>query len=566
MSSPESQAFQEPLYKENLNKLCKYAFSQPKSNDIYDAYLVQMFARTLDAVDALKSEVPILGKREPLNFDIAKKASLIESGLSVKNTIEEIARYLEGMTIWGHSRTQVNVVPPPSIPSLVGILAAALCNPNLAWDKYSHKVALAEVEVVSIMSQLIGYNPEEAGGVFTFGGTGTILYAMKVGLEKVIPDAMKKGVSREDQPVIFASNCSHYSHHNVAAWLGIGTDSVIEISTNEHNQMNIEELRDKARAALKEGKKIVGIICTIGTTDAFGIDDLQAVVQFRDDLVTEFNLSDQNKPHIHADAVIGWVWSVFNNYPWDENPLGFHRRTIHALASAQDYIQHLCLADSVGIDFHKTGFCPCVSSLVLFKEKKNLELLTRKKDDIPYLFDSGEYHPGLYTLETSRSGQGVLAALANLRSFGKDGFQAIIGHLVEMTELLRANLGGHSHTTVLNSENYGTVTLFRVYPELVHHERIANLEFKNSKYRETLQKHNEYNRAIYEYLDREAMAGKGVLLSWTECYRHTSYGNGEIEEKVPALKSYILSPFVDEDSVNLVVDKVLEARRKVGGV
>ena len=48
------------------------------------------------------------------------------------------------------------------------------------------------------------------------------------------------------------------------------------------------------------------------------------------------------------------------------------------------------------------------------------------------------------------------------------------------------------------------------------------------------------------------------MISITECYRHTAYG-----EPIAALKSYILSPFVDEDAVKTVVNKVLEARATI---
>jgi hypothetical protein len=46
------------------------------------------------------------------------------------------------------------------------------------------------------------------------------------------------------------------------------------------------------------------------------------------------------------------------------------------------------------------------------------------------------------------------------------------------------------------------------------------------------------------------------MLSLTDCYRRTDYG-----EPIVALKSFILSPFVDKDNVQTVVDKVLEARK-----
>ena len=84
---------------------------------------------------------------------------------------------------------------------------------------------------------------------------------------------------------------------------------------------------------------------------------------------------------------------------------------------------------------------------------------------MPYLFQSGHYHPGKYTLETTRSGAAPMAALANLLLFGKDGLRSLLGHLVTMAESLRDHLNGHPATTVLNRESFGLVTLFRVYPD-----------------------------------------------------------------------------------------------------
>ena len=56
---------------------------------------------------------------------------------------------------------------------------------------------------------------------------------------------------------------------------------------------------------------------------------------------------------------------------------------------------------------------------------------------MPYLYQFGYYHPGIYTLECSRSGAGALAAYANMRLLGKEGYRILIGHVVEMAEMLR---------------------------------------------------------------------------------------------------------------------------------
>ncbi len=213
------------------------------------------------------------------------------------------------------------------------------------------------------------------------------------------------------------------------------------------------------------------------------------------------------------------------------------------------------LADSICLDFHKTGFAPYLSSAVLFRDRRDLELIARDREVMPYLFQTGQYHPGMYTLETSRGGAGPLAALANLLLFGKEGLRTLLGHIVEMAEVLREGLESRPSFAVLNSENVGPVTLFRVYPKGVDPFTIKRHEFTDPSFRQQLLDHNEFNRQIYEHVHNEALAGHGVAISQTDCYRLTDYG-----EPVVALKSYVLSPFSDETEMQSVIDRVLAAK------
>ena len=542
-------------YRDILEQI-RLAFPQPVSDAIHDSYFVHSIMRALDQVDDLKTHLPMLGDIVAGDFEKARQTTLPDTMTSIEEVTADLVGYLRGMTLFGHPRTQQNVIPPPTIPSVIGVLLASLYNPNLVWDEYSRLVALAEVEAVTMASQLIGYDPEQASGVFTFGGTATTLYGVKLGLEKACPGTMQNGTPED--AVVFVSDAGHYCAANVVGWLGIGTNNLITIPTTAENEMDLVQLEEEARAALENGKKIAAIIATLGTTDAFGLDDLAHIAVLRDTLVDEFRLD--YRPHIHVDAAIGWAWSVFNDYDFENNPLGFRPRTIRALAGASRRIRHLSLADSVGIDFHKTGFTPYISSLVLFKDQADLELVKRQPEQMPYLYQFGEHRPGMYTLETSRAGTGPLAALANFRLFGEQGLRVILGHIVEMTQLLREHLEGHEGTTVLNRENFGTVTLFRAYPVGVDTFSIKGHEFEDAAYRDSLLAHNDYNREISQYVHSEAMEGRGVVISITDCYRRTQYG-----EPIVALKSFILSPFVDEADVEMVVSKVLEARGKVNG-
>jgi L-2,4-diaminobutyrate decarboxylase len=538
-------------YRQLLTDLRK-AFPPPVSDPVHDGYVVFSLLRALDQVDALKSQAPLLGRPREPDFERAVNERIADEGRTLEQVIPELVSCLDGMLIWGHPRSQVNVTAHPSIASVIGVVLPSIFNPNLCSDESGRGFSEAEVRVASMSAGLVGYDPNKSGGLFTFGGTGTLLYGIKIGIEKAAPGTMLRGLREE--LVILASEHSHYACLNVAGWLGIGQENVIRVRTHADNSVDTGALEAAAREAITAGKRIAAIVATMGTTDAFGIDDLAAVHDLRERLVAE-KLMDYTI-HVHADAVIGWAWSVFNGYDYHVNSLGFRGRTVRALAAAHNRIRHLGLADSLGIDFHKTGFAPYVSSLLLVRDRRDFQFLTREREAMPYLYHSGQYHPGMFTLETTRGAAGPMAALANLLLLGKEGLRALLGHAVEMAEILRELVGSRPELTVLNDENHGPVTLFRAYPDGVDTFTVKAREQSDPDYREQLLAHNELNRRIFRRVHEQALAGDGVAIGFTDNYRTTDFG-----EPVVALKSYVLSPFADESRMQTVVEHVLAARK-----
>ena len=530
------------------------AFPAPVSDRVHDAYFVFSFLRALDQVDALKSAAPMLGVPVTLDYDAARDRRVESEPGTLEAVTADLVRYLSGMFIWGHPRAQINVVPSPTIPSIIGGLLPSIYNPNLVSEESSRQVSLAEVEAIAMTAALVGYDAATADGVFTFGGTGTLLYGAKIGLEKAVPGVGRSGLRT---PVaLVCSDRAHYACRTVANWLGLGEDQIVSIPTTDDHQMQIDALAQRLREVVRENRRIACIVATMGTTDAFGLDDLAGIVRVRDEIVKELALD--YVPHVHADAVIGWAWSVFNDYDFEQNPLGFRHRTVRALAGTTRRIRHLGLADSLGVDYHKTGFAPYISSAVLLKNGRDFDYLTRREEDTPYIFQSGTRHPGRYTLETTRAGSGPLAAIANLRLFGRRGLQALLGHLVTMAEELRDHLEGHASTAVMNGDNFGPVTLFRVYPDGVDTFAMPQQERTDPSCRETLLRHNEYNRRIFELIQADALEGRSVVISLTDCYRMSDYG-----VPINALKSYILSPFSDSQHVDAVLESIWEARKQI---
>ena len=107
--------------------------------------------------------------------------------------------------------------------------------------------------MASLVADLVGYSPERATGVFTFGGTGTVLYGVKLGIEKAFPGAMEDGIGKGG--ILLTSAQSHYSRLSVAGWLGLGEGNVVAVPSRLTNDVDVAELEarraegDRGRAA-----------------------------------------------------------------------------------------------------------------------------------------------------------------------------------------------------------------------------------------------------------------------------------------------------------------------------
>ncbi len=232
-----------PSY-QNLLASLRQAFPQPVSDPVHDGYVVFSILRALDQVDALKSQTPMLGTPTAPDYVTARAARTRDEPQTLEAVTSQLVHYLQGMFIWGHPRAQINVVPNPTIASLIGVLLPLAYNPNLCSDESSRLFAEAEVRAVAMTAALVGYPPAEAGGLFTFGGTGGVLYGLKIGLEKALPGSAIHGL--RDSAVVLTSSQSHYCCLTAAAWLGIGQDGVVAVPTGPDNAMRIDALEAAA--------------------------------------------------------------------------------------------------------------------------------------------------------------------------------------------------------------------------------------------------------------------------------------------------------------------------------
>lgn len=495
-------------------------------------------------LDKIKKFCYLGNSEKEINYyDILDKATFPEKGISEKEVIKKITKHHINVINVAHPLSQVNVNPPPTDVAIVTSALSAKYNENSVWDFIGQSAAISEVTAIGMISDLIGFNKHKAGGFFTFGGSSSNLYAGKIGLNKTLKDINKKGLGNE-KVVFICSELAHYSTKTAAIWLGLGLDRLITIPSNDNNEMDIKKLKEKLIKLKKKKIKIACIYATTGTTDAFGVDNIEKIYKTCKELKID--------THIHADAVIGWVYLNFKNFDFKTLP---NQYIANELKKTYNEIKNIKHADSIGIDFHKTGWANYITSSFVLKNNQDLKLLERDDSTTPYLFHGHGYKPGMYTLETSRPNY-AQKALANILALGKQGYRDIVIHLFTIREYFR-NLCEQSGILVLNRKNHFFVSDIRLYPEKVPKHYFKD-ELDGKIPQTEIKRINSYNKKIVKFLKKRSHTKNSSLLSLSKHYKSTKKGHD-----IYCIKSYPMSPFITKKDMDKVVKDLLHAQKKI---
>lgn len=490
---------------------------------------------------------------------VDKYSNLPEKPLAPLETLQTIARdFLPGALHWRNRNAMHNV------GAAVNIVAAAIqsialdLNINLVNDDVAGNTILAERAVANMLARLANLNPLHTYGNFSFGGTGTILYALKIGTRKAWPDSGRTGIPPET--VVFITPDAHFSHMVAADWIGIGSANVIDMAAREDRTTNVAAAEQQIRTQITHGKRIGAIIINGGTTYDHTIDDIAAFAQMRNRLVTDYALP--YIPHLHVDAVIGWSWLNFGSYDFTVNELTLPNNILDKLRGQYERIRHIRLADSWGVDFHKgVGSCPVDCSMIMLNNQQDWLLLSKKgnADNLHQISNElANLSPVDYTLETSRSGAKVLAALTALRTIGQRGYQILLANLVESVATFQQELQKTPDIDVVNSHSLGHVAMVRMYPpELATTPaRVQELIASRHEIREFSEYVNKYNQAFFKWDAITRMCRPNeVLYSLSKNYIHTPSGCD-----ITTLKFYPVSPHVDPGQMMEVAKLLIQQK------
>ncbi|MBZ9536777.1 aspartate aminotransferase family protein [Cytobacillus oceanisediminis] len=524
-------------------------FPSMDGNDFQREELLSHFKTILTKIDELKDPNKLtLGEMPEYTEDyynrIIQKADVPTTGVPMDEVMAELLKLVDGHRYVNRNYV-ANAAPLPNIASIIGNLVMVLVNGNNLWDVEGPAAATAEVEVTSMLSKLIGYDENLSAGYTTWGGQGAVFNSLRLAIARYAPTSNQIGIPRN--LYCFCSELSHYSLYKSVEAAGIGVENMIRVKVNHDHSMNIEDLKEKMEQVIAKGGVPLYVLATMGTTDTFGIDNLEEIKQVAEELESTHCLSPI---YIHADTAMGGMYTFFNNYDFESNPLGLEDNIKEVLKSYQQKFKHIKLADSMVFDFHKLGQTPYITSLFLIKNRENLKYVDLDEEETPYVGNRGygSYHTG-YTLECSRMGS-AMAIYASLLAFGMEGYQKLLANYIRVNIKFRETLTKEISNVAITNE-ISPITTFRFYPE----EPKWKDEWNGLLTAEEMIEINQFNDEFAEVIGAERDT---VFYGNTKKQRLVESANSSKRIPVYAHKFFTISPYSTVEEVDRYVEFLRE--------
>jgi L-2,4-diaminobutyrate decarboxylase len=154
------------------------------------------FTARLDMLRPEKGGPAYLGDNAALTWTYpeVKDVKIAQEMGPIDDVLDEVVDMFQGLGNWGSPLTMCNVLPQGNTAAIMASMMAQVFAASLIEGEYSWNVQRAELESAGMISNLVGWEAQKAGGLYTFGGTGCWLYGVKYGLTRVLPDSRKKGI------------------------------------------------------------------------------------------------------------------------------------------------------------------------------------------------------------------------------------------------------------------------------------------------------------------------------------------------------------------------------------
>jgi len=379
----------------------------------------------------------------------------------------------------GHMKAEL------SLPALFGWLAAMLHNPNITSREAGKVGTVIEGEAIAMLAGMLGYDPAQAEGHFTSGGTvanfeavwraryrldhwlslalyiseatGEMLdvfaaahmgwdrfralweahqlsdevlrrYSAAAGNPADVHRRISTASGRDFLgPVVLVPGNKHYSWHKAANIFGFGEESFWSVRLDAEGRLDLDDFERLVLRAQGDGRPVLMAVSVAATTETGEIDPVDRL----HDLLEAWERERGWRIWRHVDAAYGGFLCSLIGGP-DEAELGpVAARALKAVGRA----------DSITIDPHKLGYVPYACGAFLTRDRSRYAV---SAFDAPYL-DRPELGDGKWssTLEGSRSAAGAAATWLTGKTlgFGPDGMGALLAETIRARRQFQAAVG-----------------------------------------------------------------------------------------------------------------------------
>ncbi|WP_298791158.1 pyridoxal-dependent decarboxylase [uncultured Allomuricauda sp.] len=335
----------------------------------------------------------------------------------------------------------------------ISIIAEKLATTiNQNQTKWHLGPAMNEIEkrVIKWTAQMLGFTLD-AGGVLVSGGSAANLTGLTVGrnifFEK--EGIRKKGLFGQAPFVVYASEEVHSCVDKSVELLGIGSDYLRKIKTNDAFQIDLEALEAAVKQDIANGLKPFCLIGNAGTVNTGAIDDLDALA----------NLAEKYGLWYHVDGAYGALAAILDNLRPEYR--GMDR------------------ADSIALDFHKWLYQPFEAGCTLVRNWDNLRRTYYKKAaylDTELANDGQRLEFNEHYFQLSRNAK-AFKVWMSIKAYGMEKIKAMIRKDIDLTQYLNDKVLA-SKDFELVADSKLAVSCFRYVGEMTNKEEIVEFNHK----------------------------------------------------------------------------------------
>lgn len=334
-------------------------------------------------------------------------------------------------------------------PALLGDWISSLSNATMHTYQVGPVATLMELELIRQWNKLIGFQGDE--GIMVSGGSQANLIGMMLARHNTCPDFKTQGAKGRTL-VAFVSDQAHYSAQKAANVLGIGSNNLIAVASDDEGRILSNALQTAIEESLSKDHLPFFIGLTAGTTVTGSYDPIAACSK----IARQYNI------WMHIDGAWG-------------GPILFSEKHRHLLADCH-------LADSFTWDAHKLMNVPITAAAILVRHSGALQACCSGGGG-DYLFHEDEnsaYNLGNSSIQCGRRADSLKVWLS-WKATGHKGFAEKIDYLQSMKEYCLDIIKQDASLELLVPAAYLNV-LFRYKPTNTNDEqKIRQLNIKICK-------------------------------------------------------------------------------------